>query len=63
LFFANLFSSGILLRLEKIEHSVTNHDQNIQVIFEYLKQLEESNQQHAEKGKRKRIGYKLSDEE
>ena len=53
----------VLLRLEKIEHSVTNHDQNIQVIFEFLKQLEETNQQQQEQMKRKRIGYKLPEKE
>lgn len=29
----------ILLQLEKIEKKLTQHDENIQVIFEYLKQL------------------------
>ena len=29
----------ILLKLEQIEKKVTNHDENIQLIFRYLKQL------------------------
>jgi hypothetical protein len=53
----------VLLRFEKIENAVTNHDENIQAIFEFLKQLEDSNQQQSQQSKRKRIGYKIPGKE
>jgi hypothetical protein len=34
-----LTHKDILLQLEKIEQKLTNHDEQIQLIFEYLKEL------------------------
>lgn len=48
----------ILLQLEKLEQKVTAHDQDIQLIFEYLKQLLNPPQEP-----RPRIGYRRSDEQ
>jgi len=48
----------ILLKLEKIEQKLTGHDEKIQLIFEYLKQLEHYNQQDIEYKERKRIGFR-----
>ena len=50
-------NKDILLKLEKIEKKATEHDEDIQVIFKYLKKLlNEPNPP------RKAIGYKRSDE-
>jgi len=48
----------ILLKLEKIEHTIADHDDKIMLIFEYLKQLEQAKQQQDEQARRKRIGFK-----
>jgi phage regulator Rha-like protein len=48
----------ILLKLEQIEKKVTGHDQEIQLIFEYLKQLLNPPQEP-----RPKIGYRRSDEQ
>lgn len=48
----------ILLKLEQMEGKVTRHDENIQLIFEYLKQLLNPPQQP-----RPRIGFRRKDEQ
>ena len=48
----------ILLQLEKIERKLTDHDEDIQLIFKYLKQLLNPPQQP-----RKRIGFKTSNQD
>lgn len=48
----------ILLKLEQMEQKLTGHDQDIQLIFEYLKQLINPPQEP-----RPRIGYRRSDEQ
>ena len=53
-----LTHKDILIRLEKIEESIAEHDNNILVIFEYLKQIEKEKQVQIEQENRKRIGYK-----
>lgn len=53
----------ILHRLEKIEHKLADNDNQIMVIFEYLKQLEQAKQQELENEKWKRVGYKRKDEQ
>ena len=53
----------ILHSLEKIEHKLTENDNQILVIFEYLKQLKESKQQEIGQKNRKRIGYKQKNEQ
>ena len=59
-----LFShKDILIQLEKIEKKLIGHDENILLIFEYLKQFEEAKQQELEFKNRKRIGFKQSDKE
>jgi hypothetical protein len=52
----------ILLRLEKIEHTLSGHDKKIMLIFEYIKQLEQSRQQQEAQARRKRIGFKRGGE-
>lgn len=48
----------ILSKLEKMEQKIGNHDNQILVIFEYLKQFEQSKQEELNQSNRKRIGYK-----
>jgi hypothetical protein len=48
----------ILLKLEQLERKVDGHDENIRVIFAYLKQLLNPPQQP-----RPRIGFRRKDEQ
>ena len=48
----------ILLKLEQLEKKVTNHDENIQMIFEALKQLLNQPQEP-----RRRIGFRRKGED
>ena len=50
----------ILHRLESIEQKFIKNDNQILVIFEYLKQFEEAKQQELEQKNRKKIGFKPS---
>ena len=58
-----LMHKDVLQKLEKIEEKLTEHDDNIMVIFEYLKQLEQAKQEELEQRNRKKIGYKRHDDE
>lgn len=51
----------ILYKLEEIEKKSIDHDQQIMLIFEYLKQLEALKQQELEQKNRKPIGFKTPD--
>ncbi len=53
----------ILQKLEQLQKKDIEQDQKILLIFEYLKQFEETKQQQIEQANRKRIGFKKSDEE
>jgi len=53
-----LTHKDILLQLEKMERKLTGHDEDIQLIFKYLKQLLNPPQQP-----RKRIGFKTSNQD
>ncbi len=48
----------ILNRLDNFDKKLAEQDNNIMLIFEYLKQFEEAKQQQSEKENRKRIGFK-----
>jgi len=52
----------ILRKLEQIEKKDIEQDQKIMLIFEYLKQLEQTKQEDLEIKARKRIGFKRSEE-
>ncbi|MBE9468885.1 MAG: hypothetical protein IMY72_11295 [Bacteroidetes bacterium] len=54
-----LTHKDVLLRLEKIEQTITEHDSNIYEIFEYLKQLEQAKQEQLNQKNRKKIGFKI----
>ncbi len=51
----------ILNKLEKIENKLAEHDNQILVVFEYLKQLEDTKQHELEQKRRKQLGYKQKD--
>src|SRR5690606_38357151 len=53
-----MLNKDILHSLESIERKLSEHDNQILLIFEYLKQLEATKQQESEQKNRKRIGFK-----
>ena len=53
----------ILFQLDQIQHQLTEHDNSILLIFEYIKQLEQEKLQLAEQQNRRRIGFGRSDED
>ena len=53
--------SEILRKMEQIEKKDIEQDQHIMLIFEYLRQLEQSRQQQEEQANRKRIGFRKED--
>lgn len=50
--------SEILRKLDRIEKHESEQDEQIVLIFEYLRQLEQSRQQQEEQANRKRIGFR-----
>jgi hypothetical protein len=58
-----LTHKDILMKLEQLERKDIDQDRNIQLIFEYLKQLEQAKQTELEQGPRKVIkGYRKDKE-
>ncbi len=53
----------ILKKLDELERKGIEHDEKIMLIFEYIKQFEESKQKELEYKNRKRVGYRTSSEE
>jgi hypothetical protein len=52
----------ILNKLDYLERKEIEHDEKIVLIFEYLRQLENSKKQEQDQKNRKRVGYKRKDE-
>ncbi len=52
----------IFKQLEEIRSSVKGHNNQLEMVFEYLKQFEESKQQEFDQENRKRIGFKREEE-
>ena len=50
----------ILHKLERVERKSAEQDQQIMLIFDYLKQLEAIRQQELEQKSRKRIGFRTT---
>lgn len=48
----------LFLKIEKMEHLLTNHDQDIAVLFDILKKLLNEDKQKKSQDTRKRIGFK-----
>jgi len=52
----------VIYQLEKVQSKLGEHDNQIMIIFEYLKQFEQAKQQETEQKNRPRIGFKHSKE-
>jgi hypothetical protein len=48
----------VFRQLDEIRNNIKGHDDQLQLIFEYLKQFEDSKQQEFDQQNRKRIGYR-----
>ena len=57
-----LTHKDILLSLEKMERTLSSHDDKIMLLFEYIKQFEKLKQEELDQKKRPRIGFKPSKE-
>jgi hypothetical protein len=55
-------NKDVILQLEQMQNKITEHDNQIMLIFEYLKQFEAVKQQELEQKNRKRIGFKTNRE-
>jgi len=53
-----LAHKDIFLQIEQMQRKLAEHDTNIILIFEYIKQLEQEKQQLIDQQNRKKIGYK-----
>jgi hypothetical protein len=53
-----LTHKDILLNLEKMERTLSSHDDKIMLLFEYIKQFEKLKQEELDQKKRPRIGFK-----
>jgi hypothetical protein len=54
-------NADILNRVNQVEQTLAGHDDKILLIFEYLRQLEQSRQQQDDQAQRKRIGFRQDD--
>ena len=54
-------NKDLLVKFDQLETKIANHDNDIMIIMEYLKQLEEVKHQQLEQVNRKKIGYKTYD--
>ena len=50
----------VVHQLEKVQSKLEEHDNQLLIVFEYLKQLEQAKQKEAEQKNRPRIGFKPS---
>jgi len=57
-----LLQKDIMQEIAQIRKQLSNHDNNIMVIFEYLKQFEEAKKQELEQKEPPRIGFKTGKE-
>ena len=48
----------VIRQLEQVQNRLTEHDNQLLIVFEYLKQLEKSRQEATDQKNRPRIGYK-----
>lgn len=56
-----LTHKDILVKIEQIHRKLAEHDNNILLIFEYIKRLEEDKVQESNQKGRKQIGFKQSE--
>jgi hypothetical protein len=52
----------VIHQLEKVQHKLEEHDNQLLIVFEYLKQFQQAKQQESEQKSRIRIGFKPSKE-
>ena len=57
-----LVHKDVLKEIDEIKRTIEGQNHNIQLIFEYLNQLEKADQQELDHQNRKQIGYKRYDE-
>jgi phage regulator Rha-like protein len=57
-----LTHKDLLLELERMKQQLSEHDDKIMIVFEYLKQFEKSKQEELEYKNRKKIGFKTTEE-
>jgi hypothetical protein len=57
-----MLNKDVLQRLENIERKLTGQDNQITIVFEYLKQFEQAKQQELGQKNRSKIGFKLPKE-
>lgn len=48
----------VIHKLEQVQNQLTRHDSQINIILEYLKQIEKAKESELEQKKRPRIGFK-----
>ena len=53
-----LAHKDVVLQLEQMQNKLAEHDTNILLIFEYIKQLEQEKQQKTVQQNRNKIGFK-----
>jgi len=58
-----LVNKDVMKEIDAIKRTISDQSKNIQLIFEYLKQLEQAKQQQLDQQNRKRIGYKRKNEQ
>jgi len=58
-----LLNKDVMQEIDTIRRSISEQNQNIQQIFDFLQQLELSRQQELDQQNRKRIGYNRQDEQ
>ena len=56
-----LTHKDIIISLEKLERTLSSHDDKIILLFQYIKQFEKLKQEEVDQKKRPRIGFKSSD--
>lgn len=57
-----LVHKEFLLQLEQMQYKLAKHDNNIMLIFKYIKQLEQKKQHKTDQQNRKRIGFKRQED-
>lgn len=57
-----LAHKDVVSQLEQMQNKLAEHDNNILLIFEYIKQLEQEKQYNIQQQNRKKIGYKQHDD-
>ena len=58
-----LVHKDVLKEIDEIKSTVEGQNQNIQLVFEYLKQLEQAKHEELEQTNRNRVGYKRNSEQ